>query len=165
MTNVSLISDLTTGGAAVACRRLVEGLGRVEGVSAGWIASSGPHRAGGVVADHWPHLGRLALCRLIRKVAPLSLAARRFERATNAAQVLRLVRRARPDVIHLHNLHAALPFDFVTRLPQGVPVVWTLHDMWPLTGYCCYSYDCRKYVAGCTGECPQWGKWGARVEG
>ena len=36
------------------------------------------------------------------------------------------------------------------------PIVWTVRDMWPLTGGCHYSIDCEKYKSGC-GNCPQLG--------
>lgn len=34
-----------------------------------------------------------------------------------------------------------------------VPIVWTLHDMWPFTGGCHYTGDCTKYERSC-GACP-----------
>lgn len=34
------------------------------------------------------------------------------------------------------------------------PIVWTMRDMWPLTGGCHYAMDCRRYTLGC-GQCPQ----------
>jgi glycosyltransferase involved in cell wall biosynthesis len=44
---------------------------------------------------------------------------------------------------------------FVDR-QQGVPVVWTLHDMNPFTGGCHYDAGCQAYISGC-GSCPQLG--------
>jgi glycosyltransferase involved in cell wall biosynthesis len=35
-----------------------------------------------------------------------------------------------------------------------LPIVWTLHDMGPLTGGCHHAYGCTRYEAGC-GSCPQ----------
>jgi glycosyltransferase involved in cell wall biosynthesis len=32
-------------------------------------------------------------------------------------------------------------------------VVWTLHDMWPLTAICHHAYECDRYQDGC-GQCP-----------
>lgn len=58
------------------------------------------------------------------------------------------------DVVHLHNTHggylspASLP-----RLTARHAVVWTLHDMWPLTGHCAYSMECERWRTGC-GHCP-----------
>lgn len=36
------------------------------------------------------------------------------------------------------------------------PLVWTLRDMWPLTGGCHYAGDCRSYTGRC-GHCPMLG--------
>lgn len=38
-------------------------------------------------------------------------------------------------------------------LTLGKPVVWTMHDMWPLTGVCHHSCDCDGYRKQC-GNCP-----------
>lgn len=72
---------------------------------------------------------------------------------------LREVRRLRPDVIHLHNLHDCyvnLPmlFDFIRS--AGAPVVWTLHDCWALTGKCTHytAIGCEKWSGACH-DCPQ----------
>ncbi len=58
------------------------------------------------------------------------------------------------DVIHLHNLHGGYFNPLVLPLfSSRKPLVWTLHDMWPFTGHCTYSYDCQKWVKGCF-SCP-----------
>lgn len=36
----------------------------------------------------------------------------------------------------------------------GKPVVWTMHDMWTLTGVCHHAYECDGYEREC-GSCPQ----------
>lgn len=35
----------------------------------------------------------------------------------------------------------------------GKPLVWTMHDMWNLTGICHHACDCRRYEERC-GRCP-----------
>jgi len=65
-----------------------------------------------------------------------------------------LFRRAK--LIHLHNIHAHVRNIFSVRLFHALrdqPVVWTLHDMWPLSGHCTFSYDCDRWLSGC-GDCP-----------
>jgi len=58
------------------------------------------------------------------------------------------------DVLHVHNLHGeyfnlfALPL-----LSLDKPVIWTLHDMWAITGHCSHSFDCERWKTGC-GNCP-----------
>lgn len=42
----------------------------------------------------------------------------------------------------------------IRRLTEsGHPVVWTMHDMWCLTGICHHSYGCTRYQHEC-GSCP-----------
>jgi len=45
------------------------------------------------------------------------------------------------DIIHCHNLHGHY-FNLRTLLKMSKlkPVVWTLHDMWPVTAYCSHSF-------------------------
>lgn len=69
-----------------------------------------------------------------------------------------LLRRLRPDVINLHNLHAGTPWGWDPSLvgvcADAAPVVWTLHDMWSFTGRCAYAYDCVRFRCGCDASCP-----------
>lgn len=59
-----------------------------------------------------------------------------------------------PDILHIHNIHGRY-FNILNmkRLSGNIPLVWTFHDMWPLTGRCVHSYDCEKYTDTCH-ECP-----------
>lgn len=67
---------------------------------------------------------------------------------------LKKVAQIKPDVIHLHNLHGYfinynLLFKYIQE--ENIPVVWTFHDFWPITGHCCYfdSINCEKWKTGC----------------
>ena len=45
------------------------------------------------------------------------------------------------DLVHLHNLHGwyiNLPILFGYLREKKIPIVWTLHDCWALTGHCPY---------------------------
>lgn len=58
------------------------------------------------------------------------------------------------DIIHLHNIHYARLL-FPSQLPLNKKYVFTLHDMWGITGFCNYTYDiCDNFLTGC-GHCPQ----------
>jgi len=54
------------------------------------------------------------------------------------------------DIIHFHNLHDnyfnifALP-----ELTALKPSIWTLHDMYPITGHCANSFECDNWQNGC----------------
>ena len=62
-----------------------------------------------------------------------------------------LIRRLRPDIIHLHWISQALSIRAIGRLPG--PIVWTHHDWGAFTGGCRCPVDCRRFTTGC-GECP-----------
>jgi glycosyltransferase involved in cell wall biosynthesis len=58
-----------------------------------------------------------------------------------------------PDLVHLHWVgRGVLPLRSLPRFP--CPLVWTLHDMGPITGGCHHSFECNSYQDGC-GTCPQ----------
>lgn len=73
-------------------------------------------------------------------------------------QLIRKLRRLKPDILHLHNLHnftfcLPLLFDYIKK--DNIPTIWTLHDCWPMTGKCPY-FDiarCSKWKTGCY-QCP-----------
>ena len=50
----------------------------------------------------------------------------------------------------------------VERLSEmGKPMVWTMHDMWNMTGICRHAGDCKGYLNEC-GDCPFLGKMRGR---
>lgn len=59
------------------------------------------------------------------------------------------------DIIHLHWVNAGL-VNIKQLAKIDKPIIWTLRDMWPLTGGCHYSLECDRYKSGC-GTCPQLG--------
>jgi glycosyltransferase involved in cell wall biosynthesis len=59
------------------------------------------------------------------------------------------------DLVHLHWISGAMNYeDIVDISDDQIKVVWTLHDMWPFTGGCHHSHDCKNYEINCK-ECPQ----------
>ena len=68
------------------------------------------------------------------------------------------IKRVKPDIIHLHNLHGyylhiGILFNYLKQSP--VPVVWTFHDCWPFTGHCSFfdAVNCFKWQTHCN-KCP-----------
>jgi glycosyltransferase involved in cell wall biosynthesis len=58
-----------------------------------------------------------------------------------------------PDIIHLHWITGGfMRLETLSHLKR--PIVWTLHDMWPFTGGCHYSSECKRYTGSC-GCCPE----------
>ncbi|HLF35057.1 MAG TPA: glycosyltransferase, partial [Cyclobacteriaceae bacterium] len=46
-----------------------------------------------------------------------------------------------------------ISLEALAKLAGTKPIVWTLHDMWPFTGGCVYSFDCDHFKSAC-GNCP-----------
>lgn len=64
------------------------------------------------------------------------------------------IKKINPDIIHLHNIHGYyinidVLFSFLKETNK--PIVWTLHDCWPITGHCSHfdSIGCMKWKTGC----------------
>ena len=73
-------------------------------------------------------------------------------------QFISWVKEYDPDVIHLHNIHGyyinhRILFDYLKDAQKKV--VWTFHDIWPMTGHgcICEGIKCNKWETGC-GTCP-----------
>lgn len=69
----------------------------------------------------------------------------------------RLIKSWQPDVVHLHNIHGyylGLQALAATLKAADIPVIMTVHDLWPMTGHCAVPGACTAYAAGCSGRCP-----------
>jgi len=58
------------------------------------------------------------------------------------------------DIIHLHWINNILSIKDIRKIKK--PIVWTMRDMWPMTGGChvATALDCENYKTGC-GHCKQ----------
>lgn len=58
------------------------------------------------------------------------------------------------DIFHLQGIHSGcLNYLALPSLTKDKPTIFTLHDIWPFTGHCAFSYDCERWQTGC-GQCP-----------
>ena len=56
-------------------------------------------------------------------------------------RLVRQIREIKPDVIQLHNIHGYyLNYKYLFKYLNSckIPVVWTFHDLWALTGHCAH---------------------------
>lgn len=147
------------GGAAIAASRLACAL-RGEGVSATLLvrdrATASPHVANveqggkGMLKFLWERIV-IWLCNGCsrRRLFKVSIANTGFD-------ITQRPEFRRADVVHLHWINQGMLSlaDIRRILASGKRVVWTLHDMWPVTGCCHHAYDCEKWKDHC-GECEQ----------
>jgi glycosyltransferase involved in cell wall biosynthesis len=132
-------------GGAVSTYRLHLGL-RASGVDSKILC----HRRGLDSSVEIPRLPRLE--RLIGQVTTrLGL---NDVHCVGAFKIEKLAAYREADILNFHVIHGqffsylALPF-----LTKNKPAVFTVRDMWPLTGHCAVSYDCERWKTGC-GNCP-----------
>ncbi len=46
------------------------------------------------------------------------------------------------DIVHCHNLHSYyFNLDLLPRIARSKPIIWTFHDMWPITPHCAHAFD------------------------
>ena len=94
------------------------------------------------------------LCGILSRVTGLYYIGHIF----GTMSLLRNINEIKPDLIHLHNLHLGIVnipilFRYIKR--NNIPVVWTFHDCWPMTGHCPHftRVKCEKWRNGCY-KCP-----------
>lgn len=73
--------------------------------------------------------------------------------------LIRKIEKLNPDIIHLHDilgwyLNIDILFSYLKK--KKIPIVWTFHDCWAITGRCIYfdAVNCNHWQTGC-GNCPQ----------
>ncbi len=151
------------GGAAIACKRLMNALNK-NNIDVNMVVASAcgqsPHiidcNAGKFkkILYRWKFLWE----RLViffnnsfsrKRLFDVSTA----ETGTNISTIKEI---QEADIIHLHWINQGMLslHDIKKILNCGKPIVWTMHDMWPITGICHYAWDCFRYETGC-GSCPQ----------
>lgn len=143
------------GGAGLMCLRLAAGLERVGVRNEIWC-DRGASCPEGLRFRAMPGISGIWLSRLDRVMTPSRFGAKEGRAWTNGMfswGLARAVARSNPDIAHLHWMGDGV---LATRELSdfGRPVVWTLHDMAPLTGGCHHPFECDHFRTGC-GACPE----------
>lgn len=150
------------GGAAIACRRLMDAL-TGAGIDVKMLVltrTTDDPRIREVDASRWRHLRRKAAFVAERlqvflqngfsrgRLFTVSTASFGYDLSCHP-----LVKEA--DVIHLHWInHGMLSLKGIGKLLRlGKPVIWTMHDLWEATGICPHPRECNGFTEAC-GSCP-----------
>lgn len=163
---VSIVNTASRGGAAAAALRLHFGL-RAIGVESSFLLRRGATdvdqgiycvqgKLAGALSAVATHIGLKAARGLDKSprtaVVP---ACELFSDCRSGYGAALKLRAADVDVVNLHwvSKFVDLP-TILNELGGRVPIVWTLHDMQPLTGGCHYSAGCEAFTTHCH-TCPQ----------
>jgi glycosyltransferase involved in cell wall biosynthesis len=62
------------------------------------------------------------------------------------------------DIVHLQLIQSSSFFSLfnIPIMSRKRPVVWTLHDPWPMGGHCVHPLECERWLTGCH-DCPDTG--------
>jgi len=157
--NILMLSHSDSGGgAAIAARRLQQGL-RALGEDVRMLVRrrtdpnetvAGPSRRTSRLVD--------AVRFRLDKI-PLLAYSRRdgtpFSPQWLPDRLLSRIQRFRPDIVNVHWIgHGFVHPATLARIK--LPIVWTLHDVWPFTGGCHVNLGCTRFQSNC-GACPRLG--------
>ena len=82
-----------------------------------------------------------------------------FHSPIATSKVISFIEKIKPDVVHLHNIYSYylnVEHLLIFLKKSDIPVVWTMHDFWAITGHCTHfeSVGCDKWKTQC-GKCLQ----------
>ncbi len=143
-----------SGGAGIACRRLVDSINSIHVGSANYLYSSYSENGLSTLKKIKNNLN-LILDTLYFSIN-ISKPKYRFSFSTsyfgNDISKHKLIQNA--DIIHIHWInHGFLSIENLEQLfSLGKPIVWTMHDMWAFTGGCHYASECINFESQC-GNC------------
>ena len=64
------------------------------------------------------------------------------------SSIVSKINKINPDIVHIHWIGSGmLNIDNISKIKA--PIVWSLHDMWLLTGGCHYDEGCSRYTKNC----------------
>jgi len=148
----------TKGGAAVACKRLCVALHKA-GVDVrmlvqekksdnNWVSNIKGSRL-----SHFRFIYERLIILLYNRLDRNNLF--KVSIANTGADITNMPAFKEADIIHLHWINQGfLSLQNLKKIiNSGKVVIWTMHDMWPVTGICHHSGTCSNYQNDC-GNCP-----------
>lgn len=153
---VHINTDASKGGAAIAARRHCEAM-IAAGIDAKFVSLYGKEDNHTVIfpwKDKNSVLTKIKkyICHKLSRLVVKRVAWHWIQKDFNVMSI-KEIREA--DIIYLHWTNEFIELKSIRNiLNLGKPVVWYMHDMWPFTGGCHYSFDCNEYERNCF-KCPQ----------
>lgn len=138
------------GGAALLANSLSELLTEKYGLEITFLVSEKFSDKNNVVATRSKPVWFLEKC--FNKLAE-SFGFQYYFLPISSSKIFKFASNFNPDLIHIHNIHGGyFQTNLLPKLAKIAPIVWTFHDMFPITGHCAYSFECEKWKNGC-GNC------------
>lgn len=74
-------------------------------------------------------------------------------------KVINFIEEEQIDILHINNLHEDyLGIEDIEQISRHCRIIWTMHDMWNITGHCSHSFECQQWKKGCK-KCTNWNSY------
>ncbi len=94
------------------------------------------------------------IVKIINRVRNLISNNERISDSYSRLKILSYIKRYHIDIVHFHNIHGNyIGIRDIGEISKYCKVVWTLHDMWALTGHCAYSLRCNNWINSSCRNC------------
>lgn len=68
---------------------------------------------------------------------------------SNSDYILETEQFKKADIVHCHNLHGYyFSLDTLRKMAKMKKIVWTFHDMWPITSHCSHTFGSEEIESG-----------------
>ena len=160
--NICVLNSCWQGGGAEAISRAIyEGLQQYADCNMFFVSGSGPlEEQNRIFANarakditDWRYKIRIAF----RKNVFLKLHRGELRHEGYATRwLIRFIKENNIDILHINNIHGAfIGIRDIKELSKYCKIVWTLHDLWSMTGHCVHPFECEKWIEGDCNSCPR----------
>ncbi len=71
-------------------------------------------------------------------------------------KILSIIKKEKIDIVHFHNIHGNyIGIEDIKIISKYCNIIWTLHDMWSMTGHCAYPINCEEWLLSGCKRCKQ----------
>lgn len=72
----------------------------------------------------------------------------------NRKSIIKNINYKEADILHYQIIHnSMMNFNDMVYLTNDKPTIWSIHDLWAITGHCTHPIECNKWLSGCH-DCP-----------
>lgn len=136
------------GGAEKVARQLYTKMAEIEDIKVFYLAGRPSGETEGVHVVY----GENAILKIYNFVKRVFTNNARKQDFLFRKKIISMIKENHIDIIHLHNIHGNYMgiMDLMEIRKYCKIIIWTLHDMWAMTGHCAYPVQCDKWIKdGC----------------
>lgn len=143
--NVLIVNgNLNGGGAATIAKKLVDGLRQRKNVNVFFLIARGNKKACDIEV-----LFSNILQFILHRVELIYTGNVCYHNKVAQKKIIDIIIKNHIDVVHFHNIaNNYIGFEDIKVFSRYCKVVWTLHELWSVTGHCYHPMECGKWISG-----------------